>query len=123
MTRIPRTFFGRQGIDRRQLICSILACTTPSLMGSALAQSGVRRVGFLGGLSASDPEAQIRVAALQQGLKELGWVEGRNLRFEVRWAGGEGDELRAMAHDLVALKPDVIVGQATPAVAALLAET
>jgi putative ABC transport system substrate-binding protein len=123
MTRIPGVFFGGRGINRRQLMCGTLACAAPSLMGSALAQSGIRRVGWLGSLSASDPDAQIRIAALQEGLKELGWIEGRNLHLEVRWAGGEGEELRALAHNLVALKPDLIIGQATPAVAALLAET
>jgi putative ABC transport system substrate-binding protein len=93
-------------------------------VNSVMAQSGVRRIGLLSGLSPTDPETQVRVAALEEGLKEFGWIAGRNLHFEFRWAGGEGEEImRSLAHELVTLKPDLIIGVATPAVAALLAET
>ncbi len=55
----------------------------------------VRRIAMLSGFAATDPEAQARVAALQQGLKELGWTEGRNASIEFRWGTGGAAQLRA----------------------------
>jgi len=83
----------------------------------------IRRIAFLSGLAASDHEAQARVSALQQGLNELGWVEGRNLRLDFRWGIGERDQMQKLASELVELKPDVILGMTTPAVTALVQET
>jgi len=77
----------------------------------------------LSGLAATDPETQARVAALQQELKELGWTEGRNCSIEFRWGTGERDQMRTFAMDLIDLKPDVIIGMTTAAVAALVQET
>lgn len=83
----------------------------------------VRRIAMLSGFAATDPEAQARVSALQQGLKELGWAEGRNLRIEFRWGTGQADEMRELAKELVELKPDLILAMTTPAVTALVEET
>ncbi|HKF11342.1 MAG TPA: ABC transporter substrate binding protein [Xanthobacteraceae bacterium] len=58
--------------------------------------------------SKEDPEGQRRVTALQQRLQELGWVDGRNVRIELRWAGGDPDRARFYAGELVGMKPDVI---------------
>jgi putative ABC transport system substrate-binding protein len=77
----------------------------------------------LSGFAATDPEAQARVAALHQGLKELGWLEGRNLSIDFRWGTGERDQMRAFARELIELKPDLILGMTTPAVTALVEET
>ena len=66
---------------------------------------------------------QARVAALQQGLKDLGWIDGRNIQIEFRWAPGDPDQMRTFAKELVELKPDVIIGTSSPAVTALLQET
>src|SRR5262249_4202011 len=71
----------------------------------------------------SDLEAQSMVDALHQTLQELGWVEGRNLRIDHRWAAGNSARIQAFAKALVALQPDVIVGHVTPAVTALRKET
>src|SRR6185369_2346988 len=73
----------------------------------------VWRIGFLGSgsYSSNDP----RVEALRRGLRELGYAEGRNLAFEFRWAGGNGDRLPALAAELAKLKVDVIVTQGTQA--------
>jgi putative ABC transport system substrate-binding protein len=83
----------------------------------------MRRIAMLGGFAANDAEAQGRVAALQQGLKELGWTESRNLSIEFRWGTGGAAQMRAFARELIDLKPDLIVGMTTPAVAALVQET
>jgi putative ABC transport system substrate-binding protein len=91
---------------------------------AARAQPGpARRIGVLMGLVESDPEAQPRVMAFQQGLQELGWVDDRNLRIDYRWAGSDAERVRAGAKELVALQPDVIVGSSSVVVAALLRET
>ena len=83
----------------------------------------IRRIAMLGSYDANDPEAQRRVAALQQGLKELGWTESRNVSIEFRWGTGGAAQMRAFARELIDLKPDLIVGITTPAVAALVQET
>jgi putative ABC transport system substrate-binding protein len=83
----------------------------------------IRRIAFLSGLAASDHEAQARLSALQQSLNKLGWVEGRNLRLDVRWGIGERDQMQELASELVELKPDIILGMTTPAVTALVQET
>lgn len=79
----------------------------------------MRRIGVLMNLAASDAEGQARIAALLQGLERLGWVPGRNVRIDTRWAAGRPDNFRAYARELLALEPEVIVGVATPAVTAL----
>src|SRR5262245_25753833 len=85
------------------------------------AQQGqqVRRIGVLMGLVASDPEAQSRMAVFERGLRELGWVKGRNLWIEYRWAGGGENVLRNHAAELLAMAPDLILANSTPVTAAL----
>src|SRR5262249_50080949 len=63
--------------------------------------------------------AQTRLAAFKQGLLTLGWNEGRNLKVDVRWASGDTDRATAFARELVALQPEVIMSNTTPATAAL----
>src|SRR5260221_5177300 len=70
------------------------------------------------GLVVNDPEAQSRVAAFENGLRELGWVKGRNLSIEYRWAG-DGNGLRDHAAELLAMAPDLILANTTPVTAAL----
>jgi ABC-type uncharacterized transport system substrate-binding protein len=92
---------------------------------AARAQQGERprRIAMLSGLAANDPEAQARVTAFQQGLKELGWREGRNLHTDFRWSTGDATEMPTLAKEVVKLKPELIIGMTTPAVAALVQET
>src|SRR5262249_36791048 len=78
----------------------------------------VRRVGVLMGM-ADDREGQARVILLKQGFQELGWTDGRNIQIETRFGGGDASGIRAHAAELVALAPDVIVGQTTPVIRAL----
>jgi putative ABC transport system substrate-binding protein len=92
---------------------------------AARAQQGerVRRVGILMGWSENDPEYRIRVDALIQGLAKAGWIEGRNIQFDVRWTNGDAGQAPALAKALVALQPDLIISSATPATSALQRET
>jgi putative ABC transport system substrate-binding protein len=88
---------------------------------TARAQQGerVRRVGVLMSVAADDPEAPARVTAIAQGLQELGWTVGRNLRIDYRWGAGDVELFRKYAAELVALKPDVILATAGSIVEAL----
>jgi len=70
-------------------------------------------------LTADDPEASTRVTALAQGLQQLGWTDGRNVRIDYRWGAADADHSRKYAAELVTLAPDVILASGTPAVAAL----
>ncbi len=78
----------------------------------------MRRIGVLMGV-ADDREGQARLTALKQGLQELGWTDGRNVQIETRFGGADAARIRAHAAELVALAPDVIVGQTTPVIRAL----
>ena len=83
-------------------------------------QSGrVTRIGVLMGIGDSDPEAKPRVEALQNGLKELGWVDGQNIHLDYRWTEGDPARTQLLAKEIVDLKPDIIVVHSTPAVKAL----
>jgi putative ABC transport system substrate-binding protein len=68
----------------------------------------MRRVGVLEARTADDREAQARLAAFLQGLQELGWTDGRNVRIDYRWAAADADRSRTYAAELVAVAPDVI---------------
>jgi putative ABC transport system substrate-binding protein len=78
----------------------------------------MRRIGLLMGI-ADDEGGQTRVMALKQGLQELGWTDGRNVKIETRFSSGDVGRIRAHAAELVALAPDVIVGQSTPVIRVL----
>jgi putative ABC transport system substrate-binding protein len=69
----------------------------------------VRRIGVLSALAADDPESMARIAAFLQGLQELGWSVGRNVKIDYRWGAGDDDRSRRYAAELVALAPDIIL--------------
>jgi putative ABC transport system substrate-binding protein len=79
----------------------------------ARAQQSMKRIAVLMG-TADDTEGKERLAAFQQGLLELNWVEGRNIRTEVRWGAGDAARTRAFATELVGIAPDVILATNTP---------
>jgi putative ABC transport system substrate-binding protein len=79
----------------------------------------MRRIGLLTPLAADDQEIPARLTALAQGMQELGWTNGRNLRIDYRGSGGGGGRLRTAAKELLELNPEVVVGSTTPVVAAL----
>jgi len=79
------------------------------MSGRAQQTERVRRIGVIFSLAASDPESQKRKIAFEQGLQELGWTEGRNVRIEYRYAAGDASNIHKYAAELIALKPDVIL--------------
>ena len=92
---------------------------------AARAQQGerVRRIGVISGVRADDPDARARASAFVQGLAQLGWTDGRNVRIDYRWGEGNADDIRKHAAELVALAPDVILAPVGPAVERLLQAT
>ena len=84
------------------LLATVLLTTVPLAEAQ---QAKVHRIGFL--RTSAPPDAYIE--AFRQGLKALGYIEGKNIAFEYRWAGGKDDELPALAAELVSLKVDIIV--------------
>src|SRR5262245_65410158 len=81
----------------------------------------MRRIGVLMGWPESDPEARSERGAFVQELQKLGWLDGRNLRIDTRWANpADPESMHRYAKELVALQPDVILSHSTPATAALL---
>jgi putative ABC transport system substrate-binding protein len=110
---------------RRREFITVLGGTAATWPLGAVAQQQehIRRAGFLLGLSENDPEARARVAAFRAGLEAAGWIEGRNIRIDFRFAGGDPARVRDYVSELVALGPDVIVAHSTPVVAALKGAT
>jgi putative ABC transport system substrate-binding protein len=92
---------------------------------AARAQQGerVRRIGVLMGIAADDAAGQARLAAFLQGLAQLGWIDGRNVRIDFRWGGGDAERNRGLAAELVGLAPDVIMAHSSAAVAPLLQQS
>jgi putative tryptophan/tyrosine transport system substrate-binding protein len=102
---------------KRREVIALLGGAAAAWPLAARAQQGerMRRVGVLSSLTADDPEGQARLAAFLQGLQQLGWSDGRNVRIDTRWAAGEADHIDRYAGELAALAPDIIlaVGAAT----------
>ena len=96
-------------MKRRDFITLLGCAAACPLAARAQQPERMRRVGVLMGQAADDPEAQTRVAAFVQGLQELGWSDGRNVRIEIRWPAGDADRARRYAAELVAFAPDVIL--------------
>jgi ABC-type uncharacterized transport system substrate-binding protein len=111
-------------LERREFITLIGgAAVAWPLAASAQQPDRVRRVGVLISLAADDPEAQARVAAFVQGLQQLGWTDGRNVRIDTRWSAGNDADTRQYAAELVALAPDVILASGGTVVGPLLQAT
>src|SRR5215510_1541025 len=105
---------------RRREVITLLGGAAAAWPLATRAQQGerIRRVGVLMHLAADDPEGQARFTAFLQGLQQLGWTDGRNVRIETRWGANNADRGRYAA-ELVALAPDVILASTTPAMMAL----
>ena len=96
-------------IGRRELLAALggAAAAWPVAAG-AQQREKPRRIGVLMALAADDPESSRRLTAFVQGLQELGWSEGRNVRIDVRWSAGDAARMRVQAAELIVLAPDVV---------------
>jgi putative tryptophan/tyrosine transport system substrate-binding protein len=82
-----------------------------------------RRIGMLMAYADTDPEAQIFVRTFVEALAEIGWIEGRNLRTDLRWAAGDIERMHRLAQEMVAARPDLILANTSPVTAAFQRET
>jgi putative ABC transport system substrate-binding protein len=108
---------------RRDFIARLGSAVALPLAARAQPAERVRRVGVLISVDESDPFAKLQLSVLTQALADLGWTDGRNVRMDLRWAGGDINRIRAFAQELVGLQPDIIVASTTPVTAALQRET
>jgi len=107
---------------RREFIAGLGSAAAWPVAARAQQGDRVRRIGVLLGGDENDPERKARLSALTQGLADLGWTDGRNVRMDLRW-GDDINQIGALAQELVGLQPDIILTNSTPATLALQRET
>jgi putative ABC transport system substrate-binding protein len=111
-------------LKRRDFIALIGGAAGWSLAAHAQQADRIRLIGILfGGFSESDPEPRRRIAEFARSLQEVGWIDGRNLRIELRIGGGDADRITAYAEELIGMAPDVLAANSGAAVAALTSKT
>jgi putative ABC transport system substrate-binding protein len=110
-------------INRREFITVLGGAAAWPLAAGAQQGNRVRRIGVLIPFDENDPVAKTYVSAFTPALAGLGWTDGRNVRIDLRWAGGDANRIRALAKELVDLQPDIVLANGTPATAALQRET
>jgi putative tryptophan/tyrosine transport system substrate-binding protein len=108
---------------RREFITGLGGAAAWPLAARAQLSDRIRRVVVLMTNSESDAEAQANLASFTQELMRLGWIEGSNIRMEIRWANANVDRMQMLAKELVELKPDVIFAHTTPVTAAFRRQT
>ena len=101
-------------MQRRDFIAVLGAATAWPALARAQQPDGLRRIAYVTTNAESDAEAQLLAEAFRNGLQELGWVDGRNIRIDYRFGGGDASLMPKLAKELIALRPDVILA-ATPA--------
>src|SRR5499427_10901894 len=106
---------------RREFITLMGGAAAWPLASQAQQSERMRRVAVL--MSADNPEARTNHAAFIQSLKQLGWVDGQNVRIETRWADGTASLIRKNATDVLALTPDAVVVSGNDPMGALLQVT
>jgi putative ABC transport system substrate-binding protein len=92
-------------IRRREFIAALAGAAACPLAARAQQGDRVRRIGWLQAGDENDPLVKTSVAAFTQALADLGWTDGRNVRIDLRSAGGDTNRLRALARELVAMQP------------------
>ena len=96
-------------LRRREFIAGLGGAAAWPLAALAQQDGRVRRIGVLTAYDDNDPDGQTYVSAFTQALADLGWTDGRNVRMDVRWWGGDNNRMRALAKELVGLRLDIIV--------------
>jgi putative tryptophan/tyrosine transport system substrate-binding protein len=108
---------------RREFIAGLAGAAAWPVVARGQQADRIRHVGALMNGDPGDAVGQGDLTAFRQGLKELGWIEGRNIDIELRWPGGDVERAQTFAKELVGLRPDVVLARTTPAVDALKKET
>ena len=114
---------GTREISRRACLSLLAAAAAWPLAAHAQQSDRMRRIGVLLGVPRENVEFKSALATFVQVLQQSGWVEGRNARFETRWAAGNPDDIRKYVAELIALAPDVIVVLGSASVGPLLQAT
>ena len=109
-------------VRRRKFVVALAGAAAWPLAARAQQGGRMRRIGLLIGGDENDPVYKNRPSAFAEALSDLGWA-GRNVRMELRWAGGDTNRIRALAQELVGLQPDIILTNGTAATMALQRET
>src|SRR6516164_1740255 len=109
-------------IQRRDFITLLGGAAAWPLAARAQQGERVRRIGVLQAGDENEPVSKTYVSAFTQALADLGWTNGRNVRTDLRWAGGDINRIRPLAQELVGLQPDIIVIEGTPATVAVQRE-
>jgi putative ABC transport system substrate-binding protein len=111
-------------IRRRQFIAGLGSTAAWPLAARAQQRERMRRIGVLMAGDEDDPELRRRYSAFMQALADLGWTDGRNVRMDPRWGGGDINRIRAFAQELASLQPDIILTWgSTPATIVIQRET
>jgi len=110
-------------MERRELITLLGGVAAWPIIAHAQQGERVRRIGVLMGSVETDPEEQSWVGEFVQQLQKLNWTDGKNVRIDYRWAGGDASRAASYAAELVALTPDAILGQGATTLKALLQQT
>jgi len=108
---------------RREFIGALGGTIGWSLTARAQQDERVRRLGVLMGFGENDAEGTLWFSSFTRALQEFGWIDGRNVRMDVRWSASNTESERIFAKELVSLQPDVILAHGTPITAALRRET
>ena len=115
---------SRDRMSRRRFVASVGGAAVAWPFAARTQQADrIRRVGVLMPFAENDAVVQAEVGEFREALRKLDWAEGRNVRFDQRWAAGDVARIRAFAQELVALRPDAILARTTPVTAALLKES
>jgi len=110
-------------VRRRAFISALGGAAAWPLAGNAQQVERVRRVGVLMAFAEDEPLTQAIVPAFVQALERFGWVEGKNIQIDYRFAAGDPTLFKTYAADLIGMSPEAILASATPAVAALRQQT
>jgi putative tryptophan/tyrosine transport system substrate-binding protein len=108
---------------RRDFIAALGGAAAWPMVARAQQPDRIRRIGVLTGFDENDREGKALLSAFIQGLSELGWIEGRNLRMDIRWAAGNVDRMRMLAKELVDLQFEIVLSSGTAVTTALRQET
>src|SRR5215469_8881329 len=110
-------------MQRREFVALVGSAAAWPLKARAQQGDRVRRIGVLMSGDENDPVFKPRLSAFTQALADLGWTDGRNVRMDVRWGGGDPNRMRALAQELVGLQPDIILPTGVAATVAVQRET
>src|SRR6516164_4118806 len=120
----PLTMLLSRHTRRREFITLLSGATLAwPIVARAQQRERMRRIGVLLNSAADDPAAQSRLTAFLQGLQELGWTHGRNVRIDIRWGADDAERVRKSAAELVAVGSDVVLTAGSPTTGPLLQAT